>query len=107
MQDTQDLVLEGFKMLGKTADAKKAEAEAAKAASEAVPPAKAVTPNQPVETAEPVETEAHEVETSEPWYHPHHLIHHAPTIVVAALGLIGMVAVAKINNRIKKKRRPT
>ncbi len=97
MQNTEDLILEGFKLLGKTADAKKAEAEAAKAASEATPPSEAATPNQPVET------EAHEVEASEPWYHPHHLIHHAPTIVVAALGLIGMVVVAKI----KKKRRPT
>ena len=99
MQSTEDLVFETFKLLGKTADAKKAEAEAAKAASEAEPPAEAATPNPPVETA-------HEVEVSEPWYHPHHLMHHAPTIVVAALGLIGMVVVAKINNRIKK-RRPT
>ncbi len=99
MQNAEDLIVEGFKLLGKTADAKKAEAEAAKAASEAVPPAEAATPNQPVEV------EAHEVETSEPWYHPHHLIHHAPTIVVAVLGLVGMVVVAKINNR--RKRRPT
>jgi len=81
MKDTEDLIIEGLKLLGKTVDAKKAE----------------VVP--------PTEAEAHEVETSEPWYHPHHLMHHAPTIIVAALGLIGMVVVARINNR--RKRRPT
>ena len=97
MQDTEDLIIEGLKLLGKTIDAKKA--EATKAAPEAAPPAETATPNQPVEV------EAHEVETSEPWYHPHHLMHHAPTIVVAVLGLVGMVIVARINNR--RKRRPT
>ena len=97
MQDTEDLIIEGLRLLGKTIDAKKA--EATKAVPEAAPPAETATPNQPVEV------EAHEVETSEPWYHPHHLMHHAPTIVVAVLGLVGMVIVARINNR--RKRRPT
>ena len=97
MQDTEDLIIEGLKLLGKTIDAKNA--EATKAVPEAAPPAETATPNQPVEV------EAHEVETSEPWYHPHHLMHHAPTIVVAVLGLVGMVVVARINNR--RKRRPT
>ena len=94
MQDTQEIVSKSLDVLGKLLDKDKAEAEAETAkANKAEPPAEAVTPNQPVET------EAHEVETSEPWYHPHHLIHHAPTIVVAALGLIGMIVVAKINKR--------
>jgi hypothetical protein len=97
MQDTEDLILETFKLLGKTADAKKAEAEAAKAASEAVPPAEAVTPNQPVET------EAHEVELDDhAWYSPEHLINHTPTITVAGITALGLIAVAWINSRRKK-----
>lgn len=89
MQETEEIISKGLDILGKMLDT---ETEPAKVPEPA-------TPNQPVET------EAHEVESSEPWYHPHHLIHHAPTIIVAALGLVGMVVVAKINNR--RKRRPT
>ncbi len=99
MQDTEDLILETFKLLGKTADAKKAEAEAAKAASEAVPPAEAVTPNQPVET------EAHEVEPDDhAWYSPEHLINHAPTITVAGITALGLVAAAWISTHRKKRK---
>ncbi len=86
MQNTEDLIAEGFKLLGKTADAKKAEAEAAKAASEAVPPSEAATPNQPVETEpDPIEPSG---------FHP--------TIFVAGITALGLIAVAWINTRRKK-----
>ena len=89
MQDAEEIISKSLDVLGKLLGK---EPEPAKVPEPA-------TPNQPVEV------EAHEVETSEPWYHPHHLMHHAPTIVVAVLGLVGMVVVARINNR--RKRRPT
>lgn len=97
MQDAEEIFSKSLDVLGKLLDKDKAEAEAETAkANKAEPPAEAVTPNQPVEI------EAHEVEPSEPWYHPHHWMHHAPTIVVAALGLVGMIVVAKFNNRRRK-----
>lgn len=45
-------------------------------------------------TTAPVEPEAHTVEPSEPWYHPHHIMHHGGkifgSICLLLIAFIGM-----------------